>query len=94
LLVALEHGDEIPHGRRRRARGYHRILPDLDVAVPLALRTQRRRRGLTSRQVAAALGIPERRYRAFETPGKSNPTLRMLERLADVLGLDFHPKAA
>jgi transcriptional regulator with XRE-family HTH domain len=38
--------------------------------------------------VAAALGISQQAYRKFETPGKSNPTLKTLGRLSEVLGLN------
>lgn len=94
LFVALEHDDEIPLSRVRRGRDYHVILPDLDVRVPLAIRTGRRRHGLTREQVASALGVTAQAYRRLESPGKSNPTLRTLDRLAEILGIELHLKAA
>ena len=94
LFVAIKHGDEIPTSRVRRGRGYHHVLPDLDVTIPLAILSARKRRGLTQQQVAAALGISQQAYRKLEVPGKSNPTLKTLERLGGVLGLVVHLKAA
>jgi len=94
LFVALTHGDDIPSARLRSGRSYHRVVPDMDVGVPLAIRTGRQRRGLTPRQAAAALGVSEAAYRRLESPGKSNPTLKLLERLAEILGLELHLKAA
>jgi predicted RNase H-like HicB family nuclease len=94
LFVAMRHGDSIPRGRVRRGRAYHQIHPDLDVMLPLVLRRGRERRGLTPRQVAMALGISEEAYRKFEVPGRSNPTLRALGRLSEILGLEFQPRAA
>ena len=45
LFVAISKGDEIPPGRIRRARGYHLIVPDVDIAIPLAILSARKRRG-------------------------------------------------
>ncbi len=94
LFVAISKGDEIPPGRVRRARGYHLIVPDVDVAIPLAILSARKRRGLTQAQVADTLGMSQQAYRKFEMPGKSNPTLRSLRRLSEVLGLELSLRAA
>ncbi len=94
LFVAIRKGDEIPRGRVRRARGYHLIVPDVDVAIPLAILSARKRRGLTQAQVAETLGMSQQAYRKFEMPGKSNPTLRSLQRLSEVLGLELSLRAA
>ena len=94
LYVALRNGDELSPGRIRRGPGYHRIVPDLDVLVPLVVLSARKRRGLTQEQVAKALGISQQAYRKLEMPGKSNPTLRTLERLSGVLGLELSLRAA
>lgn len=94
LFVAIKHGDEIPPTRPRRGRDNHPIIPDLDVAIPLAILSARKRRGLTQQEVATALGISQQAYRKFEMPGRSNPTLRTLGRLSEVLGLEFHLEVA
>jgi len=94
LFVALKHGDEVPVGRPRRQRGCHRVTPDLDVAVPLTILSARKRRGLTQADVARALGVTQQAYRKFETPGKGNPTLKTLERISEVLGLELILRAA
>src|SRR5439155_15800569 len=93
LFVAIRKGDEIPPSRVRRGRGYY-LVPDLDVAIPLAILSARKRRGFTQEQVADALGISQQAYRKFELPGKSNPTLRSLQRLSEVLGLELSLRAA
>ena len=94
LFVAIRKGDEIPPSRVRRGRGYHLVVPDLDVAVPLAILFARKRRGFPQKQVAGALGISQQAYRKFELPGKSNPTLKSLQRLSEVLGLQLGLRAA
>ena len=94
LFVAIRNGDEVPASRVRRRRGYHLVVPDVDVAIPLAILSARKRRGFTQKQVAGALGISQQAYRKFEMPGKSNPTLRSLRRLSEVLGLEISLRAA
>jgi antitoxin HicB len=94
LFVAISKGDHVPPSRVRRGRGYHLVVPDVDVAVPLAILSARKRRGLTQAQVAALLGMSQQAYRKFELPGKSNPTLKSLQRLSEVLGLELSLRAA
>ena len=94
LFVAIRHGDRVPAARAHKGRGVHRVVPDLDVTVPLVILSARKRRGLTQGEVAAALGISQQAYRKFETPGKSNPTLKTLGRLSEVLGLELGLRAA
>jgi antitoxin HicB len=94
LFVTISKGDHVPSGRVRRGRSYHLIVPDVDVAIPLAILSARKRRGLTQAQVAATLGMSQQAYRKFELPGKSNPTLRSLQRLSEVLGLELALRAA
>jgi len=38
--------------------------------------------------------MSQQAYRKFERPGKSNPTLRRLHRLSEVLGLELSMRAA
>jgi antitoxin HicB len=94
LFVTIKKGDELPPARVRRGRAHRRIVPDLDVAIPLTILSARKRRGLSQQDVARALGITQQAYRKLELPGKSNPTLKTLEHLAEVLGLEIDLSAA
>ena len=94
LFVAIKHGDDVPASRVRPGRTFHRIMPELDVRIALAILSARKRRGLTQQQAADALGISQQAYRRLEIPGKSNPTLKTLARLSAVLGLDLQLRAA
>ncbi len=94
LYVAIKHGDEIPRARVHLSRGCHRVVPDLDVAIPLTILAARKRRGLTQQAMARALGVTQQAYRKLEMPGKSNPTLKTLERLSKVLDLELELRAA
>ena len=93
LFVAIRKGDDVPPSRVRRGRGCHLIVPDLDIAIPLAILSARKRRGFTQEQVADALGISQQAYRKFELPGRANPTLRSLQRLSEVLRLELSLRA-
>jgi antitoxin HicB len=94
LFVAIKHDDPVPAPTVRRGRAFHSVAPELDVAVPLLLLWARKRLGLTQGQAARTLGITQQAYRKFETPGKSNPTLRTLARISQTLGLRLTLRAA
>ena len=94
LYVAIKHDDPVPAPVTCRKRGHFPVAPDLDVAVPLLLLWARKRKGLTQEQAALALGISQQAYRKFETPGKSNPTIRTLARISSLLGLRVSVRAA
>jgi antitoxin HicB len=89
LFVSIKHEDEIPAPTKRTGRYYHAIAPDLDVAIPLLILMARKRKRLTQAQMASALGVTQQAYRKLEIPGRSNPRLKTLTRLFDVLGLEF-----
>jgi antitoxin HicB len=94
LYVAIKYDDPVPAPTICRKRGYYAVAPDLDVAVPLVLLWARKRKGLTQDQAARELGISQQAYRKFETPGKSNPTLKTLARISSLLGLRVSVRAA
>lgn len=62
--------------------------------VPLAERLRarllelRRESGLTQEQVAEAAGLVLHHYQGLETGRLTNPTLRTLEKIAKVYGID------
>jgi len=66
------------------------IEPEPDVAVPVMLKRLRESNKLTQSDVAKVLGISYQAYQKLEKPGKSNPTLKTLERLARVYRKNLH----
>ena len=62
------------------------IEPEPEVSVPILLRKLRVKKNLTQGDIAKVLGISYQAYQRLERPGKSNPTLKTLERLAKVFG--------
>lgn len=90
LASAFEKGTSVPEPSTARARGVYFIEPEPEVSVPVVLRRLREARGLTQPDIADALGISHQAYQRLERPGKSNPTLKTLARLAKVFGKDLH----
>ena len=54
------------------------------------MRKLREKKKLTQGDIAKVLGISYQAYQRLEKPGKSNPTLKTLERLAKVFNKDLH----
>jgi antitoxin HicB len=87
LYAAIKAGEEPPTANEHKGRSFHLIAPQLDVAIPLEIIRARLAKRLTQNQVAERLGISQQAYRKLEVPGKSNPTIKTLARLGEVLGL-------
>jgi antitoxin HicB len=90
LASIFERNLKIPKPSRLTGRNIHMIEPEPEVAVPVFLRQQREARKLTQSDVAKVLGISYQSYQRLEKPGKSNPTLKTLERLAKVFDKELH----
>jgi antitoxin HicB len=87
LFVAIKNGDDFHPPKIYRGKNYFPVTPDLDVAIPLLIFWARKIRGLTQAQVAKEIGVSQQAYRKLEIPGKSNPTLRTVSKLINVLNL-------
>ena len=70
-------------------RDLHWIRPQVYVGLPLLVRAARRARGLGRAELAARLRVPVERVEDLETPGRSDPGVLLLEKVADALGLDL-----
>ncbi len=53
------------------------------------LRQKRIESGFTQAQIAQKLGITIQQVQKLETPGKSNPTVKTLERISKALNVDL-----
>ena len=80
---------KIPEPSAIRGKNIYLIEPEPEVAVPILLRKLRETRKLTQGDIAKVLGISYQAYQRLEKPGKSNPTLKTLERLAKVFNKDL-----
>jgi DNA-binding XRE family transcriptional regulator len=61
----------------------------LREVFPLFLRHARRKHGFTQSFVAEQMGVCQQVYARLERPGKSNPTLSVIERLSTVVKEDL-----
>ena len=70
------------------------IEPEPDVAIPIMLRNLRDTNKLTQSDVAKVIGVSYQAYQRLEKPGKSNPTVKTLDRLARVFHKHLHVELA
>ncbi len=89
LASVFEREYRIPDPSKVKGRNIHMIEPEPEVSIPVILRKLRLRKKLTQSDIAKVLGISYQAYQRLEKPGKSNPTLKTLERLAKVFDKDL-----
>jgi len=89
LASVFERNLTIPDPSALKGKNVYNIEPEPEVAVPIILKKLRETRKLTQSDIAKALGISYQAYQRLEKPGKSNPTLKTLERLAKVFDKDL-----
>jgi len=89
LASVFEREYRIPDPSIIKGRNIHMIEPEPEVSIPVILRKLRLRKKLTQSDIAKVLGISYQAYQRLEKPGKSNPTLKTLERLAKVFDKDL-----
>ena len=93
LTGLLEHlffdNQEIPIPRKRRGPGWMALRVEDSVAIPIVLRQLRVSNKMTLKQTAEKLGIAYQSYQALETPGKANPTIKTLRKVAEVFDVSL-----
>ena len=89
LASIFERNFRIPEPSKIKGRNIYMIEPEPEVSVPIFLRRLREKKKLTQGDIAKVLGISYQAYQRLEKPGKSNPTLKTLERLAKVFDKDL-----
>jgi antitoxin HicB len=89
LSSIFERNLKIPDPSALKGRNIYDIEPEPEVAVPILLKRLRETRKLTQGDIAKVLGISYQAYQRLEKPGKSNPTIKTLERLAKVYNKDL-----
>jgi antitoxin HicB len=60
--------------------------PEHHIAFAIRLRLNREKLGLSQTDVARKIGVSYQAYQKFETPTKSNPTLKTISKIENVLG--------
>lgn len=94
LASLFERNLPIPEPSQVRKKNIHYIEPEPEVGIPVMLRKLRENSKLTQSDVARVLGITYQAYQRLEKPGKSNPTVKTLERLARVFHKNLHLELA
>jgi len=89
LSSVFERNLKIPDPSALKGKNIYGIEPGPEVTVPILLRKLRETKKLTQGDIAKVLGISYQAYQRLEKPGKSNPTLKTLERLAKVFNKDL-----
>jgi antitoxin HicB len=90
LASEFERELRIPTPSALKGKKIYYIEPEPEVSVPILLRKLREKQSLTQGDIAKVLGISYQAYQRLEKPGKSNPTLKTLERIAKVFKKDLH----
>jgi len=89
LSSVFERNLKIPDPSALKGKNIYDIEPEPEVTVPILLRRLRETRKLTQGDIAKVLGISYQAYQRLEKPGKSNPTIKTLERLAKVFNKEL-----
>lgn len=79
----------IPKAKKRKGKNYYWIYPESSVAIALMLRQLRLNLGLGQNQAAKKIGITVQQLQKLETPRKSNPTLRTLQKISNALNAEL-----
>lgn len=90
LASIFERNLKIPEPSKLKRRNIYQIEPERKVSIPIFLKIQRDTKKLSQSDIAKVLGISYQAYQRLEKPGKSNPTLKTLERLAKVFGQELY----
>ncbi len=87
LESLFDHKCEIPLPTVREGRGWLALNVDDSIAIPIIFRQLRLANNLTLKQMAKNLDIAYQSYQVLETPGKANPTIKTLRRIAEVFDI-------
>lgn len=89
LASIFERGFVIPEPSKRKGGNIHYIEPVPEVATSIMLRKIRNEKKLNQTECAKMLGISYQAYQRLENPGKSNPTIKTLAKVARVFGKEL-----
>ena len=79
----------VPTPKERRGSTYYPVEVDLCIAFAIMLRRARLKRKLTQAQVAKKLGVSQQAYAKLELPNKTNPSLSTVQKIIEVLELNW-----
>ena len=79
----------IPEPSETKKGGVFYIEPELKIAFAITLKRERKRLGLSQKDVAERLNVNWTYYQRIENPRKTNPTLGTIDKLQKVLNRQF-----
>ena len=85
LASIFESGFPIPAPSKLKGKNIYYIEPEVAVATSIMLRQIREEQHLSQEDIAKKLHISYQAYQKLEHPLKANPTLKTLEKMAEVL---------
>ena len=75
--------------KARRSSSFYAIDVDIQIAFAVSLRQLRKKKRLSQTDVADMLEISQQAYAKLESPGKANPSLKTIQKLAETLEVEF-----
>ena len=79
----------IPEPSNIKSRGIHYIEPELKIAFAITLKKERKRLGLSQKEVAQRMNVNWTYYQRIENPRRTNPTLGTIEKLQKIFNRQF-----
>ena len=79
----------IPEPSSTKRKGVYYIEPELKIAFAITLKKERKRLGLSQKEIAKRLNVNWTYYQRIENPRRTNPTLRTIEKLQKVFNRQF-----
>jgi predicted RNase H-like HicB family nuclease/DNA-binding XRE family transcriptional regulator len=89
INLALEdylENNQIKKPIEKTGSNIHYVTPSLEYAIPMMLRIEREKRGLSAPAVAQALGVPYQNYWRIEKGERKNLTLATLQKIVAIFG--------
>ncbi|MBF0337515.1 MAG: type II toxin-antitoxin system HicB family antitoxin [Nitrospirae bacterium] len=94
LASMFDRGFKIPEPSDIKGDNVYLIEPEPYASVPILLRKLRQEFGYSQVDVAKKLGIPYQVYQKLENPNKCNPTVKTLEKIANIYNKHLHLEIA
>ncbi len=94
LASMFDRGFKIPEPSDIKGENVYLIEPEPYASVPILLRKLRQEFGYSQIDVSKRLGIPYQVYQKLENPNKCNPTVKTLEKIANIYNKHLHLEIA
>jgi antitoxin HicB len=76
---------DLPNPTKLNGKDIYFIEPDNNISFAIWLKKTRIKKGYTQKELAKLLNIPYQSYQRYENPKITNPTLKRISQIEDVL---------